>query len=273
MKMKRLAAFSLAALAAALPALAVEEFAFVYRGRITAQSGTVPEELEVRYALYRGENDQTAVWSQTKVERPGANGVFQSVLSGDGLKAAFLDAKARYLGVTLGTNGVERTPRQEVVAAPLAAYAERVAEAPSGTRFVEASAKAVRAGTLSAGSLAVTEALDLGGRADLSFGTVSTGAGASIKVAKPLDGHVALFGRTAVAAIEGDRDLLALVPQPSRPGGFATYVPRTPVLRDRSTCEVPFAVTFPIPDGRRWQLPPGVVADSGTLFFTYYSGN
>ena len=73
-----------------LAASATEDFAFVYRGRITAQSGSIPSELRVKYALYKTENGAAPVWTQEKTERPSADGAFQSILSGGGLQAAFI---------------------------------------------------------------------------------------------------------------------------------------------------------------------------------------
>ncbi|MBQ5476524.1 MAG: hypothetical protein IIT64_01835, partial [Bacteroidaceae bacterium] len=43
-------------------------------------------------------------------ERPSADGAFQSILSGGGLQAAFIDEKARFLGVTLGEGGRVPSP-------------------------------------------------------------------------------------------------------------------------------------------------------------------
>lgn len=55
----------IAALALGTSALAADDFAFVYRGRITSESGNtpIPAEIQVRYALYKGEYDKTPVWT------------------------------------------------------------------------------------------------------------------------------------------------------------------------------------------------------------------
>jgi hypothetical protein len=47
----------------------------VYRGRITAQSGSIPSELRVKYALYKTENGAAPVWTQEKT-----NGIDNSLV-------------------------------------------------------------------------------------------------------------------------------------------------------------------------------------------------
>ena len=249
-----------------LAASATEDFAFVYRGRITAQSGSIPSELRVKYALYKTENGAAPVWTQEKTERPSADGAFQSILSGGGLQAAFIDEKARFLGVTLGEGGREQYPRQEVLASPLAFFAERVAEAPAGATFKDARVESANVETFSVGTLDVTNRLDLGGTGSISLSRAVARNGATLKIRKPQMGHVILFGATS----EYPRGTVF----PKTPHGFYTYVSRTPVVKDHSTNTVPFVVTFPHHNSVL-SLPSGIGAsfDGGDVFGTLYSGN
>lgn len=180
---------------AALPAAADEDFALTYRGRITAQQ-EMPSELEVTYSLYVREEDDDAshVWRQTKTERPAANGAFQSVLSGDGLQAAFEDRKARFLGIRLGgTNAPEQYPRQEILAVPLAEYADSADGLPDSPVFVNATVGTLAAETLTASSLTVTNLLTVSGGNSLRLGNMAPGDGAKLSVRKPANGSVRLF--------------------------------------------------------------------------------
>lgn len=178
---------------AALPAAAGEDFALTYRGRITAQH-EIPAELEVTYSLYVGEDDARPAWSQTKTEHPAANGAFQSVLSGAGLQAAFEDDKARFLGIRLGgTNAVEQHPRQEIIATPLAGFADAVEMASSSPEFVNAKVERLEAATLSVGTLVVTNLLALPYQGSVRMEGVALDDGARLTIQKPSHGAVQLF--------------------------------------------------------------------------------
>lgn len=191
--------FILAALAAALPAVAEEDFAFTYRGRITAQQ-EMPEELEVTYSLYLGEDSAAPVWSQTKTERPAANGAFQSVLSGDGLQSAFQDQKARFLGLRLGgPDAPEQYPRQEIIATPLAGYADAVEMASFSPNFVNAKVENLESTSLSAGDLTVTNLLFLANGGSMTLAQVEGGATGRISVQKPSNGSVQIFDAAPLA--------------------------------------------------------------------------
>lgn len=195
-----LIATAVCAACAALPAEADEDFALTYRGRITAQR-EMPPELEVTYSLYVGEEDDDAsyVWRQTKTEHPAANGAFQSVLSGDGLQAAFKDRKARFLGIQLGTNRVEQYPRQEILAVPLAEYADTADRLPDSPEFSQASVGTLGAETLTAASMTVTNLLTLPSGSSLRLETVSPSDGTRLSVRKASKGSVRLFGGEPLA--------------------------------------------------------------------------
>lgn len=182
-----------AAACATLPAAAEEDFAFTYRGRITAPDA-LPEALDVTYSLYRSDDDTVPVWTQTKTERPSASGVFQSVLEGDGLQAAFEEQEARFLGIRLGgTNAVEQFPRQQILATPLADFADVVERASASPSFEDAAVGTLSAGMLSAGTLTVTDTLTLSDGVNLTLADVTVGENTTLTVKEPTNGTVSLF--------------------------------------------------------------------------------
>lgn len=185
--------FIAAATCAALPADADEQFALTYRGRITAQQ-EMPVELVVTYSLYIGEDDVSPVWTQTKTERPAANGAFQTVLSGNGLQEAFQKENARFLGLRLGgSDAPEQYPRQEIIATPLVDYADAVGMAPFSPNFVNARVERIETTTFSVGSLVITNTLSFPMSDTLSLGNVLLGDGATLIINKSWLGHVQLF--------------------------------------------------------------------------------
>lgn len=182
-----------AAACAALPAAAEEDFAFTYRGRITAP-GAMPVELDVTYSLYRSDDDTVPVWTQTKTECPAANGVFQSVLEGDGLQAAFEEQEARFLGIRLGgTNAVEQFPRQQILATPLADRADVVEQATGFPVFEDAAVGTLTAGALGAGTLTVTDTLTLPKGVNLTLADVTVGENTTLTVKEPTNGTASLY--------------------------------------------------------------------------------
>lgn len=155
--MRKLAA--LAILAAFSPcAFGADGFAFTYRGCLKGAS--IPDRVEVQFALYERATGGAALWTGTNTVMPTADGVFQCELAGEGLAAAFTNANARFLGVSIGGEA-EHYPRQEVFAAPVADLAESATRlAPGG------SVGKVEAGKLSAQTMSIAS-LSLGG--DLTF--------------------------------------------------------------------------------------------------------
>ena len=270
-----LAAVLAVAMGATLPAFADEDFAFVYRGRITAQSGVMPEELQVRYALYRGENDATPVWSQTKMEHPSTNGVFQSVLSGNGLQTAFADKKARFLGVTLGTNGTERTPRQEIIAAPLAEFSDTAADAPADPVFVNAAVGRMQGMSMGISSLSVTNRLSLPSTAKFSLQRVAPDANGAahprIVIQKPQKGHVSLFASAPLRHViseAGDIPEGTELPFPTGHGGFVVAIS---VNGWQFPTSAP-CITWPTPGG----IPvytPLAIRGPAVFYFYEFGGN
>ena len=275
--MKRnLASSVIAALALGASALAAEDFAFVYRGRITSESGNtaIPSEIQVKYALYKGEYDRTPVWTQTKTEKPSADGAFQSILSGNNLQAAFLDNGAHYLGVTLG-DAPEQTPRQEVLSSPLAKYAERVSVAPHSASFVEANVRELVANTVNVDSLNITNSLDFCGTGDFAISKLQMGSLRShVKILKPENGHVEVFGQSSVGPINHTKGQQH---KGELPMGFVTLVATKDPSNnqdakwDNSNIKIPMIITVPM-NKNYLDLPECADAD-GTIYCTPYSGN
>ena len=273
---KSLVASVIATLALATAALAAEDYAFVYRGRITSESGNtaIPSEIQVKYALYKGEYDTTPVWTQTKTEKPSAEGAFQSILSGDGLQAAFLYSGAHYLGVTLG-NAPEQTPRQEVLSAPLADYAERVGKPSHSAKFVEANVRELVANTVNVDTLNITNSIDFCGQGDFTISKVQMGSlRSNMKILKPEHGTVDVFGQSSVGPIghaKGQQHKGEL------PMGFVTLVAAKDPSNnkdakwDHSKVLIPMIITIPM-NKNYLDLPSNIDAD-GTIYCTPYSGN
>lgn len=267
----------IAALVLGATAFAAEDYAFVYRGRITSESGNtaIPSEIQVKYSLYKGEYDKTPVWTQTKTEKPSAEGAFQSILSGDGLQAAFLDNGAHYLGVTLG-NAPEQTPRQEVLSAPLADYAERVSAAPHSANFVEANVRELVANTVNVDTLNITNSIDFCGTGSFTVSKVQMGSLRShVKILKPENGHVEVFGQSSVGPIshaKGQQHKGEL------PMGFVTLVASKDPSNNQEAkwgkshvVYIPMIITIPM-NKNYLDLPSDADAD-GKIYCTPYSGN
>lgn len=275
--MKRnLASSVIAALALGASALAAEDFAFVYRGRITSESGNtaIPSEIQVKYSLYKGEYDRTPVWTQTKTEKPSSDGAFQSILSGDGLQAAFLDSSAHYLGVTLGS-APEQTPRQEVLSAPLASHAERVNEISLPAKFVEAKVRELVANTVNVDTLNITNSIDFCGQGDFAISKLQMGSLRShVKILKPEHGTVDVFGQSSVGPISHTKGQQH---KGELPMGFVTLVASKDPSNNqdakwgKSNVKIPTIITIPM-NKNYLDLPSDIDAD-GTIYCTPYSGN
>ena len=156
-------------------ALGAEDFAFTYRGCI---NGTpIPSNVDVQFALYDRATGGAALWTATNSVMPATNGFFQCELAGDGLAAAFTNANARYLGVSIGGEA-EQYPRQEVFAAPLVDHAKCAASlAPNGN------AESVLVTNLSAKTMSLGK-LDLHG--NLAF--KKSGTSLTLTYVRNLDG-------------------------------------------------------------------------------------
>lgn len=190
--MKKFFAIAIVCVASLAVCAEGDDFAFVYRGRISAQSGTIPEELVVTYSLYVGENDTAWVWQQVKTEHPNPDGTFQSVLSGSGLRAAFADSKATFLGIRL-RDDAEQFPRQEILAAPLTDFADAVTDVPSDPVFVNAAVREVNADTMTVKNLTIANSLTLPSSSNLALGGINVSNNARLTVKKPANGSVSLF--------------------------------------------------------------------------------
>ena len=67
-------------------ALGAEDFAFTYRGCINGTS--IPNRVDVQFALYEKATGGSPLWSTTNSVMPSADGVFQCELAGEGLRAS-----------------------------------------------------------------------------------------------------------------------------------------------------------------------------------------
>ena len=151
------------------------------------------------YSLYVGENDTAPVWTQTKTEHPNSDGTFQSVLSGDGLKTAFADSKATFLGIRL-RDDAEQFPRQEILAAPLVDFADTVTDVPSDPVFVKADVQEVDADSMVVGNLVINNILSLPSLNDFTLDGIDVANGALLTVRKPrFTKGVSLFFRSPMS--------------------------------------------------------------------------
>lgn len=162
MKTTFLAGAAVLSLAAAAPASAADGFSFAYRGRIDPEGAAMPETVEAVFSLYDKASGGEAAWTATNAVFPSADGVFQCELAGDGLAAAFTNAGARFLGVTLG-DGEEQHPRQEILSAPLAERADTAVALLSGGSVGTLDAPEIVAGAAAFRDLQVDGTLALEG--------------------------------------------------------------------------------------------------------------
>lgn len=163
--MRKLTALAILA-AFAQCAFGADDFAFTYRGCLKGSS--IPDRVEVQFALYERAVGGAALWTGTNTVMPTADGVFQCELAGEGLAAAFTNANSRFLGVRIGGEA-EHYPRQEVFAAPVADLAESATRlAPGG------SAEEVDVGNLSAQTMSIASLHLYGNLAFTKPGTTFT---------------------------------------------------------------------------------------------------
>ena len=91
----QLAVACLLVAASASCAFGGDDFAFAYRG--TINGATIPERVDVQFALYDRAVGGSPLWSTTNSVMPSADGVFQCELAGEGLAAAQLQHPAQVL--------------------------------------------------------------------------------------------------------------------------------------------------------------------------------
>ncbi len=163
-------------------AFGADDFAFAYRG--TINGATIPNRVDVEFALYDRAVGGSPLWSATNAVMPSADGVFQCELAGEGLAAAFTNANARFIGVRIG-NEAELYPRQEVFASPVATLAKSARRLAPGGIADEVEAKSISAQTMTVAGL------DLGGK--LSF--AKSGAALTLTTARNSDGSALTLKR------------------------------------------------------------------------------
>ncbi len=166
-------AFTAILAAIAICAHAEEDFSFVYRGRINPAGVTMPATVPVTYSLYKDANGGDPAWTGTEAVRPNSDGLFQCMLSGDGVAAAFTNANARFLGVSI--NGeAEQYPRQEIFAAPVVDRSIMADQLMPGGTVDTMDTSAIWAKNATFGSLTVTGNLKLeGGSASITISSAS----------------------------------------------------------------------------------------------------
>ena len=157
---------------------AENEFSFVYRGRLdTSRTETLPETVDAVFTLY--DEDEAPVWTMTKTVMPGANGVFQCELGGEGLANA-LASGAKSLGIKLG-DGEEQHPRQQILDTPLAERAQFAAALlKNGTAVTVVSTNVVASSARFAG-LRVNGPFEVGNDATLQIDTTHVSGTLALK--------------------------------------------------------------------------------------------
>jgi len=149
--MRKLAALAVLA-AFAHGAFGADDFAFTYRGCLKGSS--IPNRVDVQFALYDRAVGGAALWTGTNSVMPSREGAFQCELVGEGLAAAFTNANARFIGVSIGGEA-EHYPRQEVFAAPIADLAKSAKRLAPGGSALDVEVESLTARTMSTASLSL----------------------------------------------------------------------------------------------------------------------
>lgn len=177
--------------------------------------------------------------------------------------------------MTLG-NAPEQTPRQEVLSAPLADYAERVSAAPHSANFVEANVRELIADTVNVDTLDVTNSINFCGVGGLAISKLEIDDHNShLKILKPANGTVDVFGQSSVGPIshaKGQQHKGEL------PMGFVTLVASKDPSNNQEAkwgksrvVYIPMIITIPM-NKNYLDLPSDADAD-GKIYCTPYSGN
>ena len=255
----QLAVACLLVAASASCAFGGDDFAFAYRG--TINGATIPERVDVQFALYDRAVGGSPLWTATNSVMPSADGVFQCELAGEGLAAAFTNANARFIGVRIG-NEAELYPRQEVFASPVAGLAKSAARLAPGGIADEVEAKSISAQTMTVAGL------DLGGKlsfaksgAALTLTTVRNSGGSALTFKK--GGQVSLLRPSAPQSFSFDSiaSNKAMFSTPS--GGLVTVMSASSSNWDRAD-SVP-CVTWAVSPGNIY--PPFSVDHPVKVYF------
>lgn len=247
-RLARPALLALLALAAAAPSARAEGgFSFAYRGRIDPKGAAMPETVEAVFSLYAEADGGAPLWSATNAVFPSADGVFQLELAGDGLAAAFTNAGARFLGVALG-GGEEQHPRQEILAAPLAARAATAAAPAPGASVGLLDAPDVVAAAATFHGLGLEGPLALEG-SGASLQVSRALVHGTLKLRKGADGaHVSVLRNAEPDHWQLDRLETGTTLFTTDSGGLVTIVSNTNDWTPRSSF-VPCCATWAIPPG------------------------
>ena len=166
-------------------AMASTPASFAYQGVLRDDAGKPLTEnrVKITFSLY---NDPTAekpaLWSQTQTVSLDTNGLFNVELSDstNGLAAVIAECEADgnslYIGLNVDGSAGEIRPRQKLIAAPLAAYAQDVREAKgdltvNGTAYFKGPVSMMAdTDTLTAGKIDAKGTLEASGKATFKVG-------------------------------------------------------------------------------------------------------
>lgn len=197
------ALLSVFAALAALASPASDDVQVVYRGRLL-KSGAAPaaRTVAMEFRLYASNGDASPSWSMATNVPVDGSGLFQVALRGDGLAEAIDGDRARWIGVAVD-GGREQYPRQELLAAPHAAKAERADAIGASPEIGEVSAASFTAENLATESVSATGRTTIPDTGPVATTLVLEGdwTGATI----PARGEVRFFGRAAPRDL-GTRD-------------------------------------------------------------------
>lgn len=131
--------FAVGAVLAGTMAMASTPASFAYQGVLRDDVGKTIDgsSAKITFRLYNdptAEDEGSVLWSQTQTLSLDTNGLFNAELgdSTNGLAAVIAESEAKglslYIGLTVDGSAGEIRPRQKLIAAPLAAFAQNVRE-------------------------------------------------------------------------------------------------------------------------------------------------
>jgi len=134
--MKKLMIMAVAAVATGIAAMAGTATSFAYQGVLRDETGKPlsQEQATITLRLYNSNDDKaTVLWEKELNLAIDTNGLFNAELTGGNLAEVIADAEKNglplYIGLTVKNSAGEISPRQKMIATPLAAYAQNVAKA------------------------------------------------------------------------------------------------------------------------------------------------
>ena len=192
--MKAKFVISVFAVTAALAASAFDGVQVTYRGRLH-RGGTdpMPETVSMTFRLYAAKDAAESSWTSADMTVPvNADGLFQVALRGEGLAEAIDAGGAQWIGVSVD-GGKEQYPRQELLAAPQAAKAERADALAASPEIGEVSTDTFTAENLSTENVSIAGKTTIPATAPVATTIALEGDwnGASL----PVKGDVRFFSR------------------------------------------------------------------------------